>query len=189
MDGWVGVTAGEIGGVPLVESGAPFIDVFDLGEGFADEQMLGMEGGVFDAELSHVDAGTAGSVELFGKAEVLEHDVALLEERGRRWKGLASGQSPALREDPGVADRAAGDGDAIDAGLVDHVEAVLRGKQVAAAEDRPSRPQVALHFGQEFPAAIADVSLDDGAAVYGDGGDTEGEGTFDDFNEVVTTFF
>ena len=108
MDGGVGVAAGEVGGVPLIESGAPFVNILDLGEGFADEQVLRVEGGVLDAELSHMNAGAVVTIELFGEAEVLEHRVALLEERGRRGEGLAGGEGAALREDPGIADRAAG---------------------------------------------------------------------------------
>jgi hypothetical protein len=187
--GWRGRgAAGEVGGVPLVEGGAPVVNVFDFGEGFAGEQVLGVEGGILDAELSHVDTGAVGTVELFGEAEVLKHGVALLEERRGRGERLAGGEGAALREDPGIADGAAGDGDAIDAGSADHVEAVLRCKQVAAAEDGFGGSEVAFHFGQKVPATVADVALDDGTAMDGDGGDAEGERAFDNLKEVITAF-
>ena len=148
----------------------------------------GWQGGVLDAELAHVRAGPVVAVKLLGQAKVLEHHVALLEERRRRRQRLAGGQGPALREDPRIADRAAGDGDAIDARLADHVQAVLRREQVAAAEDRPLWADVPLHFGQKLPAAGADVALHDGAAVDGDRGDARGKRAVQNREELVAAF-
>ncbi len=116
---------------------------------------------------------------------MFEDDVALLEEGGGRREVFAFGESAALIENPGIADRAAGDGDAIDAGLTHHFQAVVRRKEVAAAEDGFVWSGVLLDFGEELPAAGAVVALDDGAAVDGDGGDAGGEGTVEDGEEVV----
>ncbi len=94
---------------------------------------------------------TFGAVDLFGQAVVLADHVALLEQSSAAAAAAGRGQRAGLREDPRVADRAAGHGDAIDAGLADHVEAGLRREQVAAAE-HGALAGVPLHFAQETPS-------------------------------------
>ncbi len=63
MDGGVGVAAGEVLRVVVGDDGLPVFERFCFGEGFADEEMLGVEGGVLDAELAHEGTGAVGAVE------------------------------------------------------------------------------------------------------------------------------
>ena len=93
VNGGVGVAAGEVLGVVVGDDGLPVFEGFGFGEGFADDEMLGVEGGVFNAEFSHEGAGAVGAVERFGETIVFEDDIALLEEGGRRRQFFPLGES------------------------------------------------------------------------------------------------
>ncbi len=98
-----------------------------LHEGVADFAAAGMQVRIFDAKFAHLPPATV-AVKLLGQGEVLAEDFALLVHGRRFGQWLAGGEGAGLVENPRIADRAAGDGDAVDARLGEHVEAVLRGE-------------------------------------------------------------
>ena len=111
----------------------------------------------------------------------------LLEQAWGRRERATGGQRPGLAEDPRVADRAPGDGHAVDAGLGDHVQAILGRKQVAASQHRPVA-RVLFHFLEERPRTAAFVPLPNGTAVDGNGCCAQLEGTIEDGEELVAAF-
>ena len=115
---------------------------------------------------------------------MLADDVALLVQARRRGQRQAGRQGTGLAEDPGIADRAAGGRHAVDAGLGDHVETVLRREQVAAAQ-HGAGAGMALHFAQKLPAARADVALLNRAAVDRDRRHAARERAVEDREELV----
>ncbi len=158
----------------------------DADQRLTDCFVIRMAGGVLDAELPHHDRRTFFAVGLLAQAVMLTNHVGLLAERRRRRQRFAAPQCRNLVEDPRIADRSAGDRDAIDAGLVDHVDAVRGGEQITAAEDQPLRADVAFDFGEKLPATRTDVALFDGAAVDGDRRDAAGERAIEDAEKMVS---
>ena len=95
-----------------------------------------MQPRILDAEFAHLAAAGFRAVDFFGQAVVFFDHAPLLEQAGGVGQRQAVGQARTWLENPRIADRAAGDGDAVDAGLAEHVEAGLRREQIAAAQDR-----------------------------------------------------
>ena len=56
-------------------------------------------------------------------------------QRGRIGQWLASRECSGLFENPWIVDGPTSDGDAVDTGLLDHVQTVLRGEQIAATQN------------------------------------------------------
>src|SRR6185436_6797983 len=178
------MAAGEVFGVPLGEDGFPVFEAADLRVGFAEGKMLWVEGGVFDAELSHFGTCPLLAIEFHRQAEMFQDDFSLLVERWRGRQRLARGERAGLLENPRVADGSASDCHAVDSSLPYHVEAGLSREQVSAAEDRAAA-DVLFHFRQKAPAAGADVPLFDGTAMNGDGGNAGGERPVENLEKPV----
>ncbi len=70
-------------------------------------------------------------------------------------------------DQPGIAVTAAGDHDGVAAGLLQHVQSVAGGEQVAAADDRNG--ERLLQAADLFPVGAAAEALGSGAGVQGDG--------------------
>lgn len=70
----------EVVGVPLGESRFPIIQAADFGEGFAESEVLWVEGGVFDAEFAHLGTGSLFAVEFHCQTKVFQDDFPLLVE-------------------------------------------------------------------------------------------------------------
>ena len=72
------MAAGEILRVPLGEGGFPIFEAADFGKGFAEREVLRMEGCVLDAELAHLGTGPLLAVEFHCETEVFQNDFPLL---------------------------------------------------------------------------------------------------------------
>ena len=74
------MAAGEVFGVPLGEGGFPIFEATDFGKGFPQGNVLRVEGGVLDAELPHLRAGSLFAIKLHRQAEMFQDDFPLLVE-------------------------------------------------------------------------------------------------------------
>src|SRR3954462_9156733 len=104
MDRPIRPDAGKVFAVPLVENASPIGVEADLSKSFAEQFVLRMQGGVFDAELAHQWAAALGAVEFFVQAVMLVDDGPLRVQGWRRRQGKAGEERPALLENPGIAD-------------------------------------------------------------------------------------
>ncbi len=173
-----------VGRVPLLEHPHPFAWPADRDKGVAHFAAVRMKLRVLDAELAHLAAAVLGPVKILGQPVVLGDHRALLVDRWRLAARLPGRQGPRLSEDPGVADRAAGRGHAVDSRLANHFQASLGREQIAAAQHDPLAG-VAFHFAQELPAAGADVFLRHRAAVDRDCRRSALERAVEDAKELV----
>jgi hypothetical protein len=167
------------------EDVGPVVLVFDGDEFAPDGGAVGVEFGVFDAHFSHVAGGGFFAVDLDGEGEVFEEGFALFVDGGWGREGFAAEEGGEFVEDPGVADGAAGDPDAVEVGGLVHAEGVLGGEDVAGAEEGDVVGGAGFEGGEEVPVGGAGVFLFDGSAVDGDGGEAEGDGFVEDFIEPV----
>ena len=133
----VGPTTGPVLRVPFGEHAVPLGGGLRECKGVPDRLVPGMEFGVLDPELPHDTTRPLIAVRIHDEIEVCPNDVPLFVNRRRIGKRSALGEGLGLAEDPRVTNRPAGDRHAVDAGPLDHREAVGRGEQVAAAEDHP----------------------------------------------------
>lgn len=124
-----------------------------------------------DAELSHHAARGVFAVDGYGEAEMFFEDLSLLR-HGRRSGRMARHHLAGLAEDPWVADAAAGDGDAGDAGVPDHAEDVGDFPDVAGSEDG-AIGETSDEIGEHRPARGSHVFLFDGSRVNGRPGVSE----------------
>ena len=181
---WGWTNAGQVLAIPAIEDPLPLAGFADRYEGVTDLLRLRVQTRVLDAEFAHLPAALLGAVDLLRQA-----DSARGSRRAAR-KGSAAPAAagrpprPGFAEDPRIADRTAGGGHAVDAGLRHHVQAIGGGEQVAAPQHGP-RPGVPLDFAQELPAAGTDVALLHGAAMHGDRRHATGESAVENRVEIV----
>ena len=109
--------------------------IFDGDEFFPDFGAVGVEFGVFDAEFAHLAGGEVFAVDLDGEEEVFEEGCALGVDGGWIGEGLAGEEGGEFAKDPGVADGASCDPDAVEVALLVHAEGVIGGEDVAGAEE------------------------------------------------------
>lgn len=74
------MAAGEVFGVPLGESRFPIFQAADFGEGFAESEVLRVEGGILDAEFAHLGTGSLLAVQFHRQAKMFQDDFPLLVE-------------------------------------------------------------------------------------------------------------
>ena len=98
-----------------------------------------------------ITGNSARAVNRLRQPIMLGDHVALAMQTGRRQHD-AGGQRPGLLENPRIADRPAGDRNAVDARLAEHVETIAGREQVAAAEHGPLAG-VLLHFAEKLARA------------------------------------
>lgn len=161
----------------------------DGGGGFAGHEgeeglfAVGVAFAVSGHEFAKVGDGFAFGVGGADLVEMFEHDAALFgQRRGRR--GLAAlVQGADLPEYPGVADGAAGDDDAVDAGVAETADGGFGAEDVAGTEDGEVG-EAFFDFGDAGPVGLAAIFLDDGAAVDGEHVDAVVGGVFADRPEV-----
>src|SRR5690606_14320206 len=112
---------------------------------------------------------------------------ALLMDARGRGKRITGQQRANLSIDPRVADRTAGDRDAVHSGLLQHPKTRVGGEQVAAA-DHGSVADVLFDLFQKVPVAWSVVLLLDRSPMNGDRRSTETERPIDDLEEPRAAF-
>lgn len=178
--------AREIIGIPGSEYSLPVFAAGHFREGGTHFVVIRMYRRILDAKLPHHGPAPLPFVKLFRQPVVFEDHFTLLEQARRLRERLASGERTGLGKDPRVADRSAGHGHSVDSRLSDHVETILRRKQIAAAKDDPVACEP-FDFPEKLPAARSDIALLDRSAVDRDGGDPDLERPFEDTKKVVAT--
>ena len=128
----------------------------------------GIRVGILDAEFSHQQWCTLLIVSLFTQREVFFHHDCLFRQRWRQRHGTTLRKRLGLFEDPWITNGATGDGDAIDPGFADHLQAILGTEEITAAEYFDAIAYVLLDIRQERPATGTNVPLRDGTTVYCD---------------------
>ena len=96
-----------------------------------------------------------------------QHDAAFFFCRRRGELLPVPPEADCLAEDPGVAQHASGDHDAVAAGLVHHAHGVRRRKDVPVADDRDGHRF--FHLCDDVPVGFTGIVLFSGPAVDGDG--------------------
>src|SRR5437763_697841 len=116
---------------------------------------------------------------------MFEHHITLFKQARWRRQRLTSGQCSSLRENPRVSNRPASNRYTIDSGAMNHFQAIMRREQIAAAEYRSLGADVPFDLRQKLPATRANITLQDGPAVNGDGSDARGKCPIEDGEELV----
>ena len=116
--------------------------------------------------------------------EMFEHDEPLLGEVGRRRQRAVLPYTAQVAEDPGVADRASGDDEAVEPGPFHQLESGGRIEDVAAADDRGGR-ETALDLRNGVPVGLAPVHFGYCASMNHEGIDPLLDGASHDLPEAV----
>src|SRR3954471_7787218 len=136
------MNAGAIHCIPLQKNIAPGAGLANLAKVLPDFNMVRVEARVLNCELTHVWQPPLRTIELLGEAIVLKNDFALLMQCRRSGKWAPGSECTHLRENPRVSNCTASDGYAVNARVLNHVNACLCREQVAAAEHHAIRRQL-----------------------------------------------